>query len=113
MIERINPWLLLMIAIVAEITGSVNLKASQNFSQPIPSILMIVGFGIAFYLLSIIVKRISLGIAYAVWGGIGTALTALLGVVMFGEQLGTIQIIAIVAIVAGAVILNLNSETAH
>jgi len=110
MLGRVNPWVLLSIAIVAEVLGSSSLKASQNFSHFGPSVWVALGFGLTFYLLSIIVQKLPLGLVYAIWGGVGTALTALGGVLFFNETLNGLQILALGGIVLGVVLLNLSSD---
>ena len=113
MLERVNPWILLGFAIVFEVMGSTSLKASQNFAQLLPSALVVVGFGLTFYLVAILVKKLPLGLVYALWGGLGTALTALVGVLFFGESLSGLQILALLGIIAGVGVLQSASRGEH
>lgn len=102
--------LLLAVAIVIEVTGSAALKASQGFSKPLPSIVVVISAIATFYLLGIIVNRLPLGIVYATWSGVGTALTAVIGVLVFRETLVSWQIAGIGLIIAGVILLNLPAK---
>lgn len=79
--------LLLAIAIAIEVTGSAALKASHGFNKPLPSVVVVISAIATFYLIGIIVNRLPLGIIYATWSGVGTALTAVIGVIIFRETL--------------------------
>lgn len=79
-------WLFLALAIVGEVFGSSMLKISNGFSKLLPSVGVIIGFGCAFYFLSIALKSIPLGTAYAIWAGVGLVLTALISVSIFGQK---------------------------
>ncbi|ADD27572.1 DMT family transporter [Meiothermus ruber] len=105
-----NGWLLLMIAIVSEVIGSTALKASQGFSKLLPSLVVVLGYGLAFYFLSLSLKTIPLNIAYAVWSGLGTALIALLGWWVLKEPMNGAIALGILLIIAGVVVLNLASR---
>lgn len=101
-----NPFILLMIAIFSEIIATTSLKASEGFSKPIPSILVVIGYGVAFYMMSLVMKSIPLGTAYAIWAGLGTAGTVLIGVLLWREPLDALRILAIGMIIGGVVLLN-------
>jgi small multidrug resistance pump len=105
-----NGWLLLMIAIVSEVIGSTALKASQGFSKLLPSLVVVLGYGLAFYFLSLSLKTIPLNIAYAIWSGLGTALIALLGWWVLKEPMNGAIALGILLIIAGVVVLNLASR---
>jgi small multidrug resistance pump len=105
-----NGWLLLMVAIVSEVIGSTALKASQGFSKLLPSLVVVLGYGLAFYFLSLSLKTIPLNIAYAVWSGLGTALIALLGWWVLKEPMNGAIALGILLIIAGVVVLNLASR---
>jgi small multidrug resistance pump len=107
-----HPWLLLAVAIVCETVGSTALKASDGFTRPLPSLLVVAGFGVSFYLASRVMQRLPLGLVYAIWAGAGTALTALLGLVVFGETLGPTQVVGIALIVGGIVVLQATTPAA-
>jgi small multidrug resistance pump len=102
----------LSIAIVAEVIGTSALKASEEFTRLGPSLLVIGGYGIAFYSLSLVLKTIPVGIAYAIWAGVGIALISLVGIVMFRQTLDAPAVIGIVLIIAGVMIINLFSKSA-
>ena len=106
-----NAWLSLGLAIVAEVIATSALKASNSFSQWLPSAIVIVGYGTAFYCLSLTLRQIPLGIAYAVWSGAGTALIALIGVVLYRQKLDLAALLGIGLIVAGVLVLNLFSHS--
>lgn len=99
-----------MIAIVFEVIGSTALKASQGFSKLLPSLVVVLGYGLAFYFLSLSLKTIPLNIAYAVWSGLGTALIALLGWWVLKEPMNGAIALGILLIIAGVVVLNLASR---
>ena len=101
---------LLGIAIVSEVFGSTMLKLSQGFSKPLPSIGVVIGFGVAFYCLSLALKSVPLGMAYAIWSGVGIVLTAIIGIVLFGDKIDVWGIIGIAFILIGVIILNVLSK---
>jgi len=101
----------LAIAIIAEVTGTLALKASQEFTRPGPSILVVIGYGIAFYGLSMVLKTIPVGIAYAIWAGAGIILTALISAKLFNQVLDIPAIIGMALIIAGVVVINLFSKS--
>lgn len=102
--------ILLAIAICSEVFGSTMLKLSQGFTKPLPSLGFIIGFVIAFYCLSLVLKHISLGMAYAIWSGVGIILTAIIGVIIFNEKVDIWGMIGISLILMGVVILNTLSK---
>jgi small multidrug resistance pump len=106
-----NAWLSLGLAIVAEVIATSALKASDGFSHLWPSLIVITGYGIAFFCLSLTLRQMPLGIAYAVWSGAGTALIAMIGVVVYRQQLDMPAILGIGLIVAGVLVLNLFSKS--
>lgn len=101
----------LTIAIVLEVLGTSSMRASDGFTKPLPTIGTIVAFLACFYFLSIALKVIPLGLAYAIWAGAGIVLTALISVFIFHDQLDLPAIIGITLIVAGVVVMNLFSKT--
>ena len=106
-----NAWLLLAIAILAEVIGTSALKASAGFSRLVPSAVVVAGYGTAFYFLSLTLRHIPVGIAYAVWSGAGTVLIALIGVIAYRQKLDPAAILGISLIVAGVLVLNLFSKS--
>lgn len=103
-------WLLLGTAIVAEVFGTSFLKASEGFSKFWPSVAVIVGYVIAFYFLALTLKYIPVGIAYAIWAGVGVVLIALIGWLVFGQKLDLPAMIGISLIIAGVITLNVFSS---
>lgn len=102
---------LLGLAIIAEVIGSTFLVKSEGFSKLFPSIMVIILYSLAFYLLSQVIKTIPLGIAYAIWGGVGIVLTTIVGYVLFKQTLDAPAMIGIVLIVSGVVVINLFSQS--
>lgn len=108
-----NPFIYLAIAIVSEIIATSALKMSEGFTRPAPSAVVVIGYGVAFYALSLALKGIPLGIAYAIWSAIGTVGTVLIGVVVWRQPVNLPVILGIVMIVGGVVMLNVFGEGVH
>ena len=106
------PYLYLAIAIVAEVIGTSALKAAEGFTRLVPSLVVIVGYGAAFYFLSLALKVIPVGIAYAIWSGVGVALITLIGWVMFKQRLDAPALAGLALIVAGVVVIQFFSGAA-
>lgn len=106
-----TPWLLLVGAIVAEVIATTFLKQSDGFSRLWPSVATVVGYAVAFALLAQALKRIEVGVAYAIWSGLGTALITLVGIVLLGESATAVKLGGIALIVAGVVLLNLGTAS--
>lgn len=107
-------YLYLIIAIVAELIGTTFLKKSNGFSELIPSILTLVGYGIAFYFLSLTLRDIPVGIAYALWSGIGIVLITIVGILAFKQVPDLPALLGILLIVAGVIVINVFSKmSAH
>ncbi|KAB2658978.1 QacE family quaternary ammonium compound efflux SMR transporter [Brucella tritici] len=104
---------ILAIAIVSEVIGTLSLKASDGFTRLGPSLIVVVAYGLAFYFLSMTLKSIPVGIAYAVWSGIGVTLVALIGWLVFGQKLDLAAVLGMGLIIAGVIVLNLFSNTAQ
>lgn len=100
------PWFFLALAIVGEIVGTTALKMSDGFTKPLPGVVAVIGYGIAFYFLAIVLRTIPIGVTYAIWSGAGVAAMAVLGLVLFGQKLDMAGMIGIGLIVAGVVVLN-------
>jgi small multidrug resistance pump len=107
--SSVSPWALLAVAILLEVVGANALKASRGFSEPLAVLVFLLAYGPTYYLAGQVFKRLPIGIVYAIWAGAGTALTALTGVVLYGEALGPPQLLGIGAIIAGVVVLQLNT----
>jgi small multidrug resistance pump len=102
-----DAWVFLAAAILLEVAGTSSMKLSQGFSKFWPSLLIFVFYSLSFTALTFALKRIDLSVAYAVWAGLGTALIALIGVVLFEEPFSAIKMASIGLIVMGVVGLNL------
>ncbi|MFT4171851.1 MAG: SMR family transporter [Rhodocyclaceae bacterium] len=107
-----NSYLILLIAIVAEVIATSALKASQGFSRPWPSVLTVLGYGVAFYALSLTLRTMPVGIAYALWSGIGIVIISVVGWVLFGQKLDGAALLGMALIVAGVLVINLFSRSA-
>lgn len=107
-----KAYLFLMIAVLFEGLGAVSLQASQQFSRFWPTVGVVVGFGTAFYLFTIVLKSLPLGITYAVWSGLGICLTAFLGWAVFSQRVDLPALLGMALIIAGIVVINVYSDTA-
>lgn len=105
-------YLFLALAILFEVVGSSFLKVSDGFSKAIPSAIVVISYGICFYFFSLSLKTINLGFAYAIWGGLGIVLTALISVFIFKEKLDLAAMVGIALIVSGVLVMNFFSKTA-
>jgi len=104
-------WLYLIIAILSEVVGTSALKASEGFSKLYPSLLVILGYGTAFYFLSLTLRTIPVGIAYAIWSGLGVVLITLVSWVLFNQRLDLAGWVGVFLITSGVIVLNLFSKT--
>ncbi|MBP2472762.1 small multidrug resistance pump [Crossiella equi] len=107
------PWVLLAGAILAEITATLSLRATQGLSRLAPLVPVVLGYGLAFTLLGFALKGINVGIAYAIWSGVGTAGTAVAAYLLFGDRLDAVAITGICVVVAGVMIIGFSGSTAH
>jgi len=106
-----QQWVILAAAIVSEVIGTSALKASEGFSRLWPSVIVVLGYAAAFFLLSLTLRTIPVGVAYAIWSGAGVALITLLSWLLFGQTLDLGAVVGIALIVAGVLVLNLFSST--
>jgi small multidrug resistance pump len=106
------PYLILALAILAETIGTTALQASQQFTKPLPSLIVVIGYAAAFYLLSIVLKTFPVGIAYALWSGLGIVFIAAIGFVAFGQRLDWPAVFGITLILTGIIVINVFSKTA-
>ena len=104
-------WIFLCVAIIAEVIATSALKSSEGFSKPIASVIVVLGFIIAFYCLSLTLKTIPVGIAYAIWSGVGIVLVTTIAWIVFDQKLDVWGIIGIVLIMSGVLVLNLLYKT--
>ena len=99
------------IAVIFEVIATSSLKASEEFTRLWPSLVVIVGYGIAFYLLSLCLRTIPLGVMYAIWSGLGVVLTAIVGWVVYKEHLDLPAMIGMALILGGVAVIRLFSTT--
>ncbi|MEH6356938.1 MAG: SMR family transporter [Marinobacter sp.] len=104
-------WLFLGIAIIAEVIATSSLKSSEGFTKVLPSVMVVIGYGVAFYFLSLTLKTIPVGIAYAIWSGSGIVLISLIGWLALGQKLDMASVLGMGLIVAGVVVINVFSNT--
>jgi len=103
-------WIYLLIAIVSEVSGTTCMKLSEGFTRTLPSILIFVFYAAAFTMMTLAIKKIEVSIVYAIWSGIGTALIATIGILMFHERVTTLKLISMVLIIVGVIGLNLGAK---
>jgi small multidrug resistance pump len=104
-------YLYLIMAVGFEVIGTAALQASEQFTRPKPLILTAIGYAAAFYFLSLVLRSMPVGIAYAIWSGLGVVLITIVGLVWFGQKLDMPAIVGLALIVAGVAIINLFSKT--
>ena len=107
-----NPWLLLAFAILLELSGTICLKLSHGFSRLLPSIGVVCFYLGSFALMAQSLKSLEVGIVYAIWAGVGTALIAVVGVMAFGESVTAFKILGLLLIIGGTLLLRLASVQA-
>jgi small multidrug resistance pump len=105
-------WVLLVLAIGAEVVGTLSLKASDGFSRLWPSVAVVLGYGLAFTLLAFALKTLDVGPAYALWAGLGTVGAAIGGWLVFSERLSMLTVAGIVIVVVGVVAITLGESRA-
>ena len=104
-------WIYLIVAVVGEVIGTTALKSSEGFTRLGPSVVVVGGYAVAFFFLSLTLRHMPVGVAYAMWSGVGTVLITLIGWVIFSQKLDLAAIAGIGLIVAGVVGLQLFSDT--
>ncbi|RZA34367.1 MAG: multidrug efflux SMR transporter [Lysobacteraceae bacterium] len=105
-------YLYLSVAIAAEVIATSALKASDGFTKPLPTTVVLVGYGVAFYFLSLVLKTVPVGVAYAIWSGAGIVLIALVGWLVLKQSLDAPAIAGMALIIAGVAVIQLFSRTA-
>jgi small multidrug resistance pump len=108
----VKHWLFLSVAILSEVVATSALKASNGFARLWPTMLVAVGYSIAFYFLSLALERIPVGVAYAIWSGVGICLIAVVAWWLYGQRLDTPAIVGMTLITAGVLVLTLLSKSA-
>lgn len=105
-------YIYLIFAIIAETIGTTALQASQQFSRLWPSVLVVIAYGISFYLLALALKFMPVGIVYAIWSGLGIVMIAIIGFVVFGQRLDLPAVLGLSLIVVGILVIHLFSNSA-
>ncbi|QUM79239.1 EamA family transporter [Moritella sp. 5] len=111
MLATMPPNLLLLLAIIFEVIATSLLPKTQQFSQPFMSVIVLICYALAFFLLSITIKSVPIGVAYAIWCGAGIVLVTIISWLWYGQQLDWVAIIGISLILLGSVIINIFSTT--
>lgn len=105
-------WILLLIAVFGEVVGTTALKASEGFTKPMPSLVVVAGYAVAFYFLSLTLDKIPVGISYALWSGVGIVLVSIIAWWFLDQRLDIAAMIGIGLIIAGVAVINLFSKSA-
>jgi len=105
------PYTFLAFAIVSEVVATTALKASAEFTKPVPSVIVVVGYAISFYLLTLVLRSLPVGITYAIWAGMGIFLIAVIGAIYYGEVPDLPAVVGMTLIIAGVVVLQGFSKT--
>ena len=104
-------YIYLALAIIAEVAATSALKASEEFTRLVPSLIVIVGYGVAFYLLTLVLRVIPVGVTYAIWSGLGIVLVTVVGIFLYKQIPDLPAIIGMGLIVSGVVVINVFSKT--
>jgi small multidrug resistance pump len=102
--------LIFFFAVLSEVTATIALKFSEGFTRLVPSIVVVLGYGLSFYLLSLSLKVIPIGVAYALWSGIGIVLTVIAGMMLWREPLDWARVVGIALIIGGILVINIFSK---
>lgn len=108
--EKKFAYILLAISIISEVAATALLKTANGFENITPMIFSLVGYGISIFFLGLSIKKIELSVAYAIWAGVGTVLTLAVSVILWGEVVSVMKVIAVMVIISGVVILNTSKE---
>lgn len=107
-------WILLGLAVVFETIGTTALKASDGFTRLAPSVLVVAAYGVSFWLLALVLRTVPVGVAYAIWSGLGVCLIATIGWLVYGQRLDTPAVAGLGMIVAGIAVIQLfSNSTGH
>ena len=105
------PWLTLAAAILFETLGTTALKASEGFTRLGPSVIVVVAYAVSFWLLALVLKVMPVGVAYAIWSGVGICLITAIGSIGFGQRIDLPAVVGLALIIAGIAVINLLSNT--
>ncbi len=103
------PYLYLAVAIASEVVATSALKASDGFTRPVPAVIVVVGYAIAFLLMAASLKQLPVGFVYAIWAGLGIVGVAIVGALVFGEVFTPLKVAGIALVVAGVVVMKLGA----
>lgn len=106
-----TPWVLLTIAIIAEVIATSSLKLSDGFTRLWPSVVVVAAYGLSFYFLSLTMRSIPIGVIYAIWSGLGVVLVTLVGWLVFKQNLDLPALIGIGLIISGVIVMNVWSKS--
>ncbi len=106
-------WLLLVGAILTEVAGTLALRASNGLTRLVPSIIVVAGYLVSFWLLAIVLKTLPVGVVYAIWSAVGIAAVAILGKLMFDDPVPPLAMVGMVLIVGGVVLVGLSGAKTH
>lgn len=109
-IKYSTTWLLLCLAVSLEIAGALGLRFSEGFTLLLPTVISVLAFTLALYLVSLVMKTLPVSVAYPIWAGGGTAGVALLGFLALGEEINGIKILGILSVICGVILVNSTSE---
>jgi len=109
--SRYMPYVFLFLAIISEVIGTSALAASNQFTKLVPSLITVAGYGLGFYFFSFALKAIPMGVAYAIWGGVGIVLVTVIGFVFLKQKLDFPALAGIALIVIGVLVMQLFSKT--
>jgi small multidrug resistance pump len=104
------PFAILIVAVLFETIGTTALQASQQFSKLVPSVIVVVAYAASFYLLSITLKSMPVGVVYALWSGMGILFIAIIGFLVFGQKLDLAAVLGLAMIIGGIVVIQLFSN---
>ena len=107
----VKNWLFLLVAIVSEVVATSSLKSSEGFSRFWPSVVVVIGYSVAFYCLALTLRFIPMGVVYAIWSGIGIVLITVVGWLLFDQKLDMPALLGIGLIAMGVVVMNVFSKT--
>lgn len=105
------PLLYLALAIIFEVIGTTALKLSEGFTKLVPSIVVVIGYGLSFFVLSQALKKLDVGMVYATWSAVGTALIATIGILWFKEPLNMLKVVSLALVILG--VIGLNASGGH
>ena len=104
-------WVILYVAVLLEVAATTALKASEGFTRLIPSLIVVAGYGVSFYLMTFALNKIPLAAVYAVWSALGIALISIIGAIRYEENLDAPAIMGLVMIVGGVIVINVFSKS--